>query len=90
MAQLVDWSLLALEIRGLNPDIGKFYLLSSVLNLSWKDEHKEKRGREWPIFSNNYALLSIRFLHKSNNKNAQEKVEYFIRFLFSQPQFNCF
>ena len=37
------------EIRGLNTVIGKFYLLSTVLNLCRKNESKEKRGREWSI-----------------------------------------
>ena len=33
VAQLVEWSLPMSEIWNLNPDIGNFYLLSTVLNV---------------------------------------------------------
>ena len=36
MAQMVEQSPLSPEIRGSNPDIGKFDFLSTVLNLSRK------------------------------------------------------
>ena len=52
VAQLAERSLPIPEVRGSNPDTGKFlkniYLLSTVLH--WKDENKRKRGREWLIF----------------------------------------
>ena len=45
VAQLVEWSLPTPEICGSNPDIDK--ILSTNCR---KDENKERRGREWPIF----------------------------------------
>ena len=50
MAQLVEQLLLTPEIRGSNPVIGKFFYYWLYLNLYWKDENKEKRGREMPIY----------------------------------------
>ena len=51
VAQLAERSLSIPEVRGSNPDIGKFLqninLLSTVLY--WRDKNKRKRGREWPI-----------------------------------------
>ena len=52
VAQLVERSLLIPEIRGSNPVIGKKLFILNICFLStvyWKDENKEKRGREWPI-----------------------------------------
>ena len=49
VAQLVEWLLPTPEIRGLNPVISKFYLLSTVLNLYGQHKRKENRIREWPI-----------------------------------------
>ena len=46
VAQLVEQSLPKPEVRGWNPAIGKIYMHHQ---LYWKDENKEKRGREWPI-----------------------------------------
>ena len=45
VAHMDERSLLTPEIRGLNPVIRKFYLLSTVFNLCWNEE---KRGCEWP------------------------------------------
>ena len=50
MAQLVERSLPNPEVRGSNPVIGKIYWTFIYCQLYWKDENKEKRGREWPIF----------------------------------------
>ena len=47
VAQLVEQSLPTPEVRGSNPVIGKIYL---YYQLYWKDENKEKRGRERPNF----------------------------------------
>ena len=47
VAQLVERSLPKPEVRGLNPVIGKIYM---YYQLYWKDENKEKRGRERPNF----------------------------------------
>ena len=47
VAQLVERSLLTPEIRGLNPAIFQIFV---YCQLCWKDEKKEKRGREWPVF----------------------------------------
>ena len=47
VAPLVDMLLPTREIRGSNPVIGKFHLLSFVLKLCIEDENKEKRGCEW-------------------------------------------
>ena len=43
MAQLVEPSLPTPEIEGSNPVIGNIYM---YYLLYWKDENKEKRGRE--------------------------------------------
>ena len=54
VAQLVERSLPIPEDRGSNPVICKkiIYILNNCLlsTVYWKDENKEKRGREWPIF----------------------------------------
>ena len=50
LAQLVDWSLSIPEVRGSNPVIGNIYWKFVNLQLYWKYENKEKRGREWPIW----------------------------------------
>ena len=50
MAQLVEQSLLTPETRGLDPVIGKFYLLSTALKNVLKRQKERKRGRGWPIF----------------------------------------
>ena len=51
MAQLAERSLMIPEDPGSNPVIGNFYLnIYSLLTVCRKDENKEKRGREWPIF----------------------------------------
>ena len=50
VAQLVERSLLTPEVRGLNPVIGKIYIEHGFLSIVLKNENKEKRGREWPIF----------------------------------------
>ena len=50
VAQLVERSLLTPEVRGLNPNIGKFYL--PIVHLNRKDKNKEKRGQEWPSLKN--------------------------------------
>ena len=42
VAQLVERSLPTPEIRASNPVIGNYILLSTVLNLYWKDKNKEK------------------------------------------------
>ena len=47
VAQLVEQSLPTPEVRGSNPVIGKIYM---YYQLYWKDEIKEKRGRERPNF----------------------------------------
>ena len=50
VAQLVERSLPILEVRGSNPAIDKIYWTLVYSQLYWKDENKDKRGREWPIF----------------------------------------
>ena len=53
VAQLVERSLPIPEVCGSNPVIGKNLFILNICFLStvcWKDENKEKRGREWPIF----------------------------------------
>ena len=50
LAQLVEQSLPTPEVRSSNPVIGKIYWTFVYCQLYWKDENKEKRGREWPIF----------------------------------------
>ena len=47
VVQLLERSLLTPEVRGSNPVIGKIYM---DYQLYWKDENKEKRGRERPNF----------------------------------------
>ena len=42
--QLVERSLPRPEIRGSNRDIGKLYLLSTILKLCGKDENEIKNG----------------------------------------------
>ena len=49
VAQLVKRLLQTPQIRSSNPDIGIFYLLSTVIYLCWKNKNKEKRDRELPI-----------------------------------------
>ena len=48
VAQLVERSTPTPGIRGSNPAIGNFYLVSNVLNLCWKDE-KKKKGRTFKM-----------------------------------------
>ena len=58
VAQLVERSLPIPEIRGSNPVIGKNLFILNICFLStvyWKEENKEKRGREWPIFKKECA-----------------------------------
>ena len=50
VAQLVERSLPMPEVRGSTPVIGKIYWTFVYCQLYWKDENKEKRGQEWPIF----------------------------------------
>ena len=51
VAQLAEWLLMIPEDPGSNPVIGNFYLnIYLLLTVCRKDENKEKRGREWPIF----------------------------------------
>ena len=53
VAQFVERSLPTPEIRGLNPVIGKFYLLSTVFKkLYWKNENKEKEAGKGPFLKN--------------------------------------
>ena len=47
VAQLLERTLLTPEVRSSNPVIGKIYM---YCQLFWKDENKEKRGRDMPIF----------------------------------------
>ena len=47
--QLGEWLLPLPEIRGSNPVVGKFYLLSTVLKPYWKDKNKEKNVEIGPI-----------------------------------------
>ena len=47
VAQLVERLLPTPEVRGSNPVTGNIYV---HYQLYWKDENKEKRGREWPNF----------------------------------------
>ena len=49
VAQLVERWLLKTEVHSSNPVIGKIYWTFVYCQLYWKDENKEKRGREWPI-----------------------------------------
>ena len=44
LAQLVEQLLTTPKTRSSNPDIGKLNLLSTVLNLCWKDENKKRPG----------------------------------------------
>ena len=51
VAQLAERSLMIQEDPGSNLVIGNFYLnIYLLLTVCRKDENKEKRGREWPIF----------------------------------------
>ena len=56
VAQLVERSLLIPEVRGSNPVIGKIYWTFVYCQLYWKDKNKEKSGREWPIYKNEFIL----------------------------------
>ena len=49
VVQLVELSLPPPEISSSIPLIGKFYLPSTVLNLNWKDENKEKEAENGPL-----------------------------------------
>ena len=49
VAQLAERSLPTPEIHGSNPAIGKFYSLSTVSHLFWKDENKEKDAGNGPF-----------------------------------------
>ena len=46
------------EFFSLNPDIGHIVYYQQY----WKDENKEKRGREWPQFFNNSILPPSNFV----------------------------
>ena len=48
VAQLVEVVLRQPEISSLNPVIGIYYLLSTVLLKCFEKTKKRKRGREWP------------------------------------------
>ena len=58
VAQLVEWSLLIPKVRGSNPVIGKIYWTFVYCQLYWKDENKEKRGREWPILKKCFISIT--------------------------------
>ena len=58
VAQLVERSLPIPKVCGSNPVIGKIYWTFIYCQLYWKDENKEKRGREWPIFFKKTKLES--------------------------------
>ena len=55
-AELVERSLHTTEIHSSNPVLGIFDLLSTVLNLYWKEENEEKRGSEWPNLKKFFCL----------------------------------
>ena len=61
VAQLLKRSLPIPEVHGSNPAIGKIYWTFVYCQLYWKDENKEKRGREWPIFK----TLILAFEHRA-------------------------
>ena len=46
VAHLAEWLLLTPEVHSSNPVVANSYLPLTVK----KDENKEKRDREWPIF----------------------------------------
>ena len=54
VAQFLDRSRLTPEIRGSNPNIGKFYL--PIVNLNRKDENKEKEPEYGPSFKRRPVL----------------------------------
>ena len=58
VAQLVERSLPTPEIRSSNPVRDQIYM---HYQLYWKDENKQKWGREWPILNKTPALLQERF-----------------------------
>ena len=51
VAQMVERWLSTPEVRGSSPVIGIIFISNIYCQLYWKDENKEKRGREWPIFT---------------------------------------
>ena len=61
VALLVDRSLPVPEIYGSNPVISKFYNEIFTVNCG-KDENKEKRGRDCPIFKGWKVLVQQRLL----------------------------
>ena len=60
VAQLVEWSLPTREVGRSNPGIGKkLSWIFVYCQLYWKDENKEKRGVDWPIFQKTVYLLTL-------------------------------
>ena len=70
--QLGEWLLPLPEIRGSNPVVGKFYLLSTVLKPYWKDENKAKRCRNWPNLKKNKTnFVQHKFVEIQHNTKFQ-------------------
>ena len=64
VAQLGERSRLTPEIRGLNPNIGKFYL--PIVNLNRSDENKEKEPEYGPSFKRRPVLKRFGHRHLKN------------------------
>ena len=55
VAQLVERSLLTLEIRGSNPIIGKVLCTKFSTNCNIEKTEIKTRGQEWPIFKKSHG-----------------------------------
>ena len=66
MAQLVEQLLLIPEVRGSKPVIGNNLYSTFTVNCIEKTK-KEKRGREWPIFSKNILLQIVENITLKND-----------------------
>ena len=65
MAQLVEQSLLAPQVRGSNPVIGKLFYRTFVYCQQYSEDENKKRGWEWPIlnFENAYRYSFVQTGH---------------------------
>ena len=79
VAQLVERSLPLPEVRGSNPVIGKTYWTFVYCQLNRKDENKEKRDREWPIFKLKLKLRQILQSKVATHSSVESSVPTILR-----------
>ena len=74
MTQLLERLLSTPEIRGSNPGIGKFYLLSSVIKRFFeKIKIKKKRQRKTQFRTNRLILKIEKFVGRSDDGDCGEQ-----------------